>query len=938
MRKTRPARVHTNRRPQSLTLGWLLLAALLTLSARTAPALADDPTPGPRAAIQKAKVLHASEQNLAAAIDLLDAVVNDPEASVEHRTEALFELGGLWRHAGDGDRAVLCFRKASEGAGPFAVRAGAVLDGSEAAQAELAERIERLIYNVRGGGERGIEAREQLAYVGEAAVPAIVKTIHAEKVDLYLVQQLIEVLLEIGGPKTGEFIESVAASNDRLFKRFVTQGFRNASRKRSLTGPFQKLLSDPSPDVRAEALGAAVGLLSVDTLIRIASDENARVRTGALVQLADQSRGVLKMPGAMAKLAPAITRSLHSTDQGETTAALEFLRNSFLLSTPAGRSLFLTVLGDADLLESPATARWYPSRSFRNPGGILVLDFDAPPAAEDTLQVARAIQPPWPESRRDALAEFIQRCVDAWDASQMDAVLALVGLGYDPRVRGGLSKYIVRNATAQHAVRVAQHLDELAKPDDVREWLLTLRHDIADLDRMRDLVREKIDRPTDQLSRSVPDLLTFLAQTQHPDIVPVLLEAAERHPEPLFEKVAYALSQVEGEAATQGLHRLVRLDVPGDRTWALLNLAMRGAEEVPEAARDAYARGRITSRRDRSFLVRLVEEGFDSRLSSKETARAFELVLSTGSPIAWEAMPIIYGYSRYETSPEVSRAFLRELAKFHTPSSLFNEFNIAFNHLKEYPEVAPIAALALSTGDARIVSMGITWFYRNPGNPGVIASQETIARVMQEGPGSMSHLAAEVLARTGTDFAREKLREATRHPAHEIRLTAIRSLYAVFRDEPADRLIELLGDAEPEIRRTSAGLLGATLDKSAVGPLLEALRDPDASVRASIQGAVRTIQEYHETRARWAAWVEESERGEKLSTADALMQQAAPDQPEVVRVAAIESLGTVGDPNTLPFLVRLVGDDDPAIAQAARAAIARINGKPAKPKEAPRDD
>ena len=44
-----------------------------------------------------------------------------------------------------------------------------------------------------------------------------------------------------------------------------------------------------------------------------------------------------------------------------------------------------------------------------------------------------------------------------------------------------------------------------------------------------------------------------------------------------------------------------------------------------------------------------------------------------------------------------------------------------------------------------------------------------------------------------------------------------------------------------------------------------------------------------------------------------------------IRLAAIASLGTLGEAETLPFLVKLIGDDDAGIARAAKDSVRRIN-------------
>ena len=61
------------------------------------------------------------------------------------------------------------------------------------------------------------------------------------------------------------------------------------------------------------------------------------------------------------------------------------------------------------------------------------------------------------------------------------------------------------------------------------------------------------------------------------------------------------------------------------------------------------------------------------------------------------------------------------------------------------------------------------------------------------------------------------------------------------------------------------------------------------------------------------------------SAAEALIAQARQKDDRLVRLAAIQSLGTLGVPETLPVLIELMRDGDADVAAAARAAVAKIN-------------
>ena len=70
-----------------------------------------------------------------------------------------------------------------------------------------------------------------------------------------------------------------------------------------------------------------------------------------------------------------------------------------------------------------------------------------------------------------------------------------------------------------------------------------------------------------------------------------------------------------------------------------------------------------------------------------------------------------------------------------------------------------------------------------------------------------------------------------------------------------------------------------------------------------------------------------SERDEDYLLVEAAWQVREGARKEI-KVAAIASLGTLGEAETLPFLVQMMGDADAQIAAAAKAAVDKINSKP----------
>jgi HEAT repeat protein len=161
------------------------------------------------------------------------------------------------------------------------------------------------------------------------------------------------------------------------------------------------------------------------------------------------------------------------------------------------------------------------------------------------------------------------------------------------------------------------------------------------------------------------------------------------------------------------------------------------------------------------------------------------------------------------------------------------------------------------------------------------------------------------------------------------RRAAVHALIGLLGKAAADELIPLF----EQRRITDATLLcdaaAKLLDTRFVPLLLEARRDPGVDRNdEAVKNALEAIRFYQEQEAHWQRVL----RGAGLqanTAAEALVQQAGQDRAKDVRLLAIASLGTLGVPEVLPFLIERTQEGDADIAAAARAAIARIQAKDA---------
>jgi len=157
--------------------------------------------------------------------------------------------------------------------------------------------------------------------------------------------------------------------------------------------------------------------------------------------------------------------------------------------------------------------------------------------------------------------------------------------------------------------------------------------------------------------------------------------------------------------------------------------------------------------------------------------------------------------------------------------------------------------------------------------------------------------------------------------------------WAIFRiskerpDIDAKVLVPLLKDEIPDTRAWAARLLGDSVSKEAVPALIEALRDPSVSKLAA--DALTKIRFYHEQQAHWDRVLKGMDASPE-SAVEKLLLQARPDQGKQQRLLAIPSLGVLGKPEALPFLIEWAQEKDADIANAARSAIQKVHLDPHK--------
>ena len=134
----------------------------------------------------------------------------------------------------------------------------------------------------------------------------------------------------------------------------------------------------------------------------------------------------------------------------------------------------------------------------------------------------------------------------------------------------------------------------------------------------------------------------------------------------------------------------------------------------------------------------------------------------------------------------------------------------------------------------------------------------------------------------------------------------------------------LLDNPDQSTRLQAIQVLAAPMDVAVVPVLLKATAHPDPVTRKAAREALDAIRYHVEQTAHWERVFSGTAQLGRSRAAARLVDQAAPEQPVARRLLAIRSLGALGEPEVLPFLVDWAESEDQSVAAAAKAAIEQI--------------
>lgn len=954
----------------SLMLGWLL----------TVPA-PQERGADPEALYQAAVLRRESERDPAGALPLFEQVASSPAASEDLRQRALLRVAECLADGGRREEAAVVARGLAGAEGAIADRAAALLaDLENGGTDRLQRRAESAVLSLYGEGswegshsDAMIQSPglRDLEWIGEPSIAVIERHLASERViGEPVFGRLVRALVRIGGPQAAEALDRLASSPDLMVRRETMSGVAGRGIEvEPVASSLRRFLEDPDPRIRELAVQRLGETLPIEPMISLLEEEpDAGVRAAAVQAAVDEDwlERWLTSDSAAARILPLIERQFGERATGAAERALRVLRWEGLLYRPAGRELFLRALQDAslqDLLPRGGLHRGPLDRLGRLPeekvrAGV----FQPPIPARDLLtagaEVQRAFQGKERDSRRDLLIELARLSVGNYSRDERGNVMDLCRAGL--LMETSLAAWWREHADVGDAPLLAElaldtgdegvaHLACEWIRQRVEEFALPERAQLAEL-----------------LGRCVEPLATGErgergSASRWPDGVPQMFALVLRldgvqagallrglvEPQPRLA-IDLALAHLDEAALQDALREMFVRPFPDESSRAA-NLrgelarqfaedsVREGLELLPEAYRlpmsDVRERSapKGPSLRGMQWLV-YAAPGEDSfrfaaGLDDADRSRLIGRCMEGNTEDMWRDLKEILkhrkrqpGETLYWLPPVLLETIAAQL--FKAPVEVADRDAMLAHVQSLWPEGrAMLLDLAWQEPVSRIRRDMLKTSVEDAPE-----DQARVARFLQDPEPEVVVQAIETLASAGWFSQRERLDPLLGSAMAGVRIAALEVLAEADEEAAREVLPAFLEDPHWMVRRAAATISARVFDEHTAERVLRLLRDPDPSVRTAAETAVAKIELYYRSLERWQQWV----GGAGLDARSAqvrLLEQAATGNDLEIRVAAIQSLGTIGDPPVLPHLVELLRDADSKVREAARKALDRINAR-----------
>ncbi|HEX5054454.1 MAG TPA: HEAT repeat domain-containing protein, partial [Planctomycetota bacterium] len=780
---------------------------------------------------------------------------------------------------------------------------------------------------------------EQLLWVGAPAVPEAIAALEAaEKAESYSpnpLRALAGFLWYVGGPKAGEFLQRAAHSERLALPVAEAAGNLRDPAMLEVAAAFLRHANFVVTQHLLEpGYGNLVQRFTPEQIVDAAEAGGAEWKAYVLQWARRYLDGVELQPATLARLHRLVRSALASSDPELGSAAQQFLLTAQSQASIEGIELLLR--------ELPAM-RGQIRVGLRH----LQVAAGAEPPQRFTVEVARRLLPQVdacaraiePEqsngpalSRRQWLAAMMDSVARPLGTEVVPTVLGWADLGYECLwVLGG--RVTLDNAKEVFA-RVAKVADKQVQPYVTRLFDVPLPPDLFPM--MRETAQRLVAS-----SEPVSWFAMPMARTSNPEAADWMLAEWRRSPgNGVWE--ADALVELGRRSRAENVRAAMRT-VAGEN-WHVRNLLLLALLSMhDEAALDLVAKsGDPGSRLRHPYAVKephpssvgvtpleyLLYRDPDPPhgFTEEQIARVLRGVVEAG--VSWQTWQI------EQWSPSaIPDRLLGEVARLMASGPILVSHNVSTKQIRvgwasavlsrtrqtgsDHGALRDWIPAVLQDEHCHVRDRLIGMLYPDE----VERARAAIESCLDDDDAALALASAQALRECSQPVAFARLLQN----AHaNVRAFAIDALAANSGTGAASLVLPLVKDPDVGVRVRAAACFGAIVAKDAVPALLEMLRDPDEPVRTAAADALTRIRFYHEQQAHWDRVLKGLDAS-SASAAEKLLLQAKPGAAKEQRLLAIESLGTLGVPEALPFLIDWTQDPDAEIAAKAKAAVTAIH-------------
>ena len=259
----------------------------------------------------------------------------------------------------------------------------------------------------------------------------------------------------------------------------------------------------------------------------------------------------------------------------------------------------------------------------------------------------------------------------------------------------------------------------------------------------------------------------------------------------------------------------------------------------------------------------------------------------------------------------------------------------AIGHIEDQRAVRPLLD-ALNTEEPAVTIAAINALGEIGGEP----VYQAILKTLRHNDGHVRTAAVEALTRLGAACAVEALKPMLQDPVWDVRRAVAAALGKLKDPHAVEALTQTLNDSDSDVREAGAIALGCLSDRRAIGPLVKALKDSTSGVRRIAAAALSRIDED------WSSSNEAQSAVEELKGA---LQDKDPNVRYAVsgllnslgvHTPAVEALSPSHEPSSSPekrrklavsLLLASLCDTDRILRQAAAESLGRLGDRRAEP-------